>query len=168
MFPLTWLYKNCLTQFFNALMHTLYLCKYRPLGSGNIKLELTIKWHKCTCNNHSSSRHACLSTKLLQVEIEGGTPCLVCALYSMFIIRPNFFDIKLQVYSNKNKQMNKSLRFNRHSTQCHWPCTLESGDCFVGPCILNSSKKMFTYFVCTKKSGICIKKGESWYRNYSL
>ena len=31
--------------------------------------------------------------------------------------------------------INKLLILNPHSTQCHWPCTLEWG-CSVGPCML--------------------------------
>ena len=40
------------------------------------------------------------------------------------------------LYSVPFHSINKSLTLNCHSTQCHWPHTLEEWGCFVGPCML--------------------------------
>ena len=42
--------------------------------------------------------------------------------------------------------LNKLLTLDHHSTQCHWPHTLEWG-CFVGPCMLicRRTKSVFSY-----------------------
>ena len=50
--------------------------------------------------------------------------------------------------------INKFLTLNRHSTQCHWPCTLEWG-CSVGSCTLIHCRIKFWFLLSqtdTKKS----------------
>ena len=61
----------------------------------------------------------------------------VCVVERKFLILNHLFlqGIKPLFISLINKKL---LTFNRHSTQCHWPDTLEWG-CSVGPCTLADS-----------------------------